>query len=305
MRRIPMVSVPFPSFPILPLLVSVLATASATLRADTVVQIPVASILNTRSVTTLTEGKLVTWQIGIDGNGDADGYLTRAASLFKGDINLKALPDSGLIPATARHPDVQLNYSNADGTGNQTRYVRGIGEFTVPVPQAKYSKLFLFFTSSEGASNLTFKLTYADSSESVSIVMPDYFDIIPATNATLFNLVLDLPKWNKQNVAVEKTHHYIDGVELHPAPGKVLTEVKVSKTAAKAYLVFWGATGIATTPVALDPSLPGKAGKGIPATAHLDPSGRGIRFLVPGRNGGAGGCYSATGATAPWRPISP
>jgi hypothetical protein len=244
MMRIPVVAFPFS-------LTFALAFAMPeAVPADTVVQIPVASILNTRSVTTLTDGKLVTWQIGIDGNGTGDGYLTMAASLFNGDRNPKALPDSGRIPADARHPEVVLNYSNADGTGNQTRYVRGAGDFTVPIPPAGYSKLFLFFTSAEGSSSLTFRFTYTDGADSVKAELPDYYNDLRADDPVLFYLVKDLAKWNKQNKMAEADHHNIDGIELHPAAGRTLTGVKVSKTA-KGYLVFWGATGLAATPVAI------------------------------------------------------
>lgn len=218
-------------------------------RADTTVQIPVASILNCRPVTTFTGGKISTWTIGIDGNGNSDGYLTAAASAFMGDKGLKSLPDSGIIHADARHPEVVLNYSDADSARFQGRYVRGTGDFAFAVPEAKYSKLFLFFTSSEGASTLSIDLTYADATiETKPVTLPDYFDFIPATDTVLFNLVADLPKWNKTNVVAERTHHNLDGIELHPSPAKTLASVKVSKTA-KAYLVFWGATGIATSPV--------------------------------------------------------
>lgn len=235
--------------PLLTLLLFLMAFVQSAL-GDTVVQIPLGSVLNTRSVTTLTNGALVTWQIGIDGGGNGNGYLTSAASLFKGDKNLKALPDSGKIPGDARHPEVTLNFSNADGAGNQTRYMPGAGEFTFSVPQGKYSKLFLFFTSAEGASSLQLKLTYVDSSETRSVVMPDYYNDIKPDDPVLFYLVKDLPKWNKSNTMTEANHHNIDGIELHPVAGKFLTGVTVSKTAA-GYLVFWGATGIATTPVAI------------------------------------------------------
>ncbi len=292
MTRIPLVS----------LLVSFAAAQALLhpLRADTVVQFPVASILNTRSVTTLTSGALVTWLIGIDGDGNADGYLTSAASLFKGDKGLKALPDSGVIPADARHPEVKLNYSNADGTGNQTRYVRLAGEFTVPVPAAKYSKVFLFFTSSEGASTLTFLLTYADATtETKNVVLPDYFDVINTTDPVLFNLVLDMAKWNKLNVHTESNHHNLDGVELHPAADKILSSIKVTKTA-KAYLVFWGATGIATSPVsALNGGTSETKPRQAMGAARIRLSSGRFGFSLPGSTGAA---WSAEGAQVPLRP---
>lgn len=280
--------------------------------AETVVRIPVDSILNTRSVTTLTDGKLVTWQVGIDGGGTGDGYLTLAAALFNGDKNPKALPDSGRIPANARHPEIVLNYSNADGAGNQTRYVRGAGDFSFRVPPAVYSRLFLYFTSAEGSSSLTFTLSYADSSrEVVNVEMPDYYNDLKADDPVLFYVVKDLAKWNRQNRMAEPNHHNIDGVELHPAAGKTLVGVKVAKTA-KGYLVFWGATGIATGPVAL---LAGGACAGGSAGAETarfirmrgEGAADGIGFLRPGAKGSDGArnasngeaIYSATGRNQP------
>jgi hypothetical protein len=296
----------------IPLVSSLLSPAFAlalimprTVPADTVVQIPVASILNTRSVTTLTDGKLVTWQIGIDGNGTGDGYLTMAASLFNGDKNPKALPDSGRIPADARHPEVVLNYSNADGKGNQTRYVRGAGDFTVPIPAAKYPKLFLFFTSAEGASSLTFQYLYADGTDSVKVELPDYYNDLKATDTVLFYLVKDLAKWNNQNKMAEANHHNIDGIELHPAAGRTLTGVKVSKTA-KGYLVFWGATGIATTPVAIR-SGAGKAAEAAGARGPRASERGGALLLGDGKRtarsigfaDGSEGIRSVTGREVP------
>jgi hypothetical protein len=254
-----MYSIPFfRSFPHIAKLVNLAAAlaalAQAALQAATVVQIPVGSVLNTRSVTTLTDGRLVTWQVGIDGGGNGSGYLTMAASLFKGDKNPKALPDSGRFPADARHPEIVLNYSNADGTGNQTRYVRGAGDFTFPVPQARYSKLFLFFTSAEGASSLQIRLDYSDSSQTLDVEMPDYYNDLKAGDPMLFYLAKDLAKWSKANVMTEADHHNIDGVEINPSPGRTLVSVKVSKTA-KGYLVFWGATGMTeSNPVPLRPA---------------------------------------------------
>src|SRR6266436_5087889 len=124
-----------------------------TARADQTVQVPLDTFMTARAVTTLTGGKLVTWTMGIDGGGAADGYMTAAASKFHNDPpTLKALPDDGKFAANARHPDVALHFSNdADATSQQTYWVKGMGSFTFPVPPATYSKMFLFLTSSEGA----------------------------------------------------------------------------------------------------------------------------------------------------------
>src|SRR5689334_21332135 len=82
-------------------------------QADQVVQIAVDALLDARAVTTLTDGRLVTWTVGIDGNGNSDGYMTAAASKFHGDpATLKTLPDDGKFQADARHPEVALHFSN-------------------------------------------------------------------------------------------------------------------------------------------------------------------------------------------------
>lgn len=256
-------------------LVSFQLLSVAAAQAQTVVQIPCASILNTRSVTTLTEGKLVTWQVGIDGGGSGNGYLTTAASLFVGDKNPHALPDSGKVAADARHPEIILNYSNANGVDNQTRFVKGAGDFTMPVPAAKYAKLFLYFTSAEGASSLTFTLNYADSThETVNVELPDYYNDIAANDPVLFYVVKDLAKWSKANKMTEATHHNIDGIELKPSQAKALASVKVAKTA-KGYLVFWGATGVSAGPVtARVPGIPGGPGRFGPRELAVGKSGR-------------------------------
>jgi hypothetical protein len=212
--------------------------------ADDVIQVDVSSILNTRSVTTYSNGKFYTWALGIDGNGGGDGYLTMTASLAKGDVNPKALPDSGKFAATAKLPAVVLNYSNADSTHNQTRYVQGAGEFTFSVPQKNYSRMFLFLTSSEGSSTLQIALTYSDATETKNFVLPDYWNDIAATDPDFCYLAHDLAKWGKQNNMTEANHHNIDALDVHPNPAKMLTGIKVQKTA-PGYMVFWGATGVA------------------------------------------------------------
>src|SRR3954447_10339157 len=78
------------------LLVITICTASAA-QSKKVVQIDITALLNARPVTTLKKGKLTTWTKGIDGNGLADGYLTKSAASFVGDKEAHALPDEALI----------------------------------------------------------------------------------------------------------------------------------------------------------------------------------------------------------------
>jgi hypothetical protein len=213
-------------------------------RASEVIQVDVRPILTGRAVTTLTGGKLVPWTKGVDGGGRADGYMTLAASVANGDKNAKALPDDGCFPATAAHPFVRLNFSNADGKGFQIRSLDCEGSFSFPVPGKRYKKMLIFMTSAEGPSHLSFKLTYADgTSEQREVLLPDYFNDPPAGNTNVFSLAADLAKWNASGKMTERDHHHIHGVDLHPDAGKQLVSVQVGKTA-PGYLVFWGATGV-------------------------------------------------------------
>jgi len=224
-----------------------IATLASVAQADQVVQIPVDALLNARAVTTLTGGALVTWTVGVDGNGTADGYMTAAASKFHNDPpTLKTLPDDGVFAADARHPEVVLHFSNAaPATSQQTHYVRGAGTLMFAVQPATYSQLFLFVTSSEGTSTLKVTLTYSDMMSVLNITVPDYYTVIPANDPVIFNLASDLPKWTAQNAIAEMNHHNLTGLEIHPMTGKTLTGVQIDKTA-PGYFVFWGATGIAT-----------------------------------------------------------
>jgi hypothetical protein len=216
------------------------------IQASEVIQVDVRSILTGRAVTTLTGGKLVPWTKGVDGAGLADGYMTLEASVVNGDKNADALPDDGCFKATALHPFVKLNFTNADGRGSQTRSVEGEGEFTFPVPGKLYKEIFVFLTSAEGPSHLHFKLAYVDGTfEQRDVLLPDYYNDAPAGDTNIFSLATNLAKWNASGRMTERDHHHIHGVDLHPDARKELVSVQVGKTA-PGYLVFWGATGVTT-----------------------------------------------------------
>jgi MYXO-CTERM domain-containing protein len=282
--------------------IAVAVCASGTAGAAQTIQIPVDALLTARSVTTLTGGALVAWTVGVDEGGTGDGFLTAAASKFHKDPPaVKALPDDGRFPADNRHPEVVLHFSNdADPASQQTRPVKGAGEFSFPTPAAQYEKLFLIFTSGEGASALTFTLTYADgTTDVVNQSLPDYYIPIPLTDPVFFNLALDLAKWRQQSTVADAAHHFVDGVEIHPAASKVLTGVKVAKTAA-GFLVFWGATGIATSSIDGgsadgDVSLPADAG---PEVGGSDASSDSEATTGPDQavSGGTDGSPPGTGA---------
>jgi MYXO-CTERM domain-containing protein len=270
---------------------AILGVAGAA-KADQVVQVPVDALLNARAVTTLTDGRLVPWTVGIDGGGLSDGYMTAAASKFHGDpATLKTLPDDGKFPADTRHPEVQLHFSNdALAASQQTHYVRGAGQFSFDVPAATYSKMFLFVTSSEGSSSLSVTLKYADTTDVVPVTVPDYYNDVSATDALVFNLASNLPKWTQQNAVAEMNHHNLTGLELHPRADKALTGIAIDKTAA-GYFVFWGATGIAS-------GLDVDSGVGAPDAPIADAAGEVGGDVVEAGGGGmaGGGGATATGA---------
>jgi len=222
----------------------ILLSASPIQKKGKVIQINIDHLLNARSVTTLTNRKLVTWTKGIDGNGIADGYLTMSAALFKGDNNPHALPDNPLIPATAQHPEVLLHYNNNDSISKQTVAVSGEGNFGFEVPSSHYTNMFLALTSSEGVSQIKVDLHYTDGIESKSFEVPDYYKDIQANDLNYCYLVHDLAKWGKMNNMTEKDHHNIDLLNIHPNPKRILTHIQVEKTEA-GYMVFWASIGLA------------------------------------------------------------
>ena len=217
-----------------------------TARADQVVQVPLPGLLDARPVSTLTGGVVVPWTVGID---QMDGFMTLAAALSLKQTG-PALPDDGKFAANARHPDVVLNFSNAAPADSpQAHHLTGVGMFAFSVPAATYSKLILFFSSSYGDSRLTMTMTYADGTTSMTgLTLPDW-GLGGTLPPTCFQLIAGLHKWTKQGMSVDTPSHTITGVDLSPTASKVLTRVEVSKTSAAQTLIFWGATGMATSPI--------------------------------------------------------
>ncbi|MEP7323912.1 MAG: hypothetical protein ABI761_18435 [Saprospiraceae bacterium] len=209
-------------------------------KTEKVIQIDVSDVLNTRSVTTLTKGKLITWATGID---KENGYLTMAASKFMGDSDPHALPDNSLYPATKSHPEIRLHYSNDDGLGNQTRCLTDSSEFSFKIPKARYADLYLSLTSSYGASSIQIELKYQDGVDMKNFVLPDWFKDIPEDDPDFSYVAHNMGKWGKKNNLNEKDHHNIDALNVHPDPKRILTGIKLKKSQS-GYLVFWAATGV-------------------------------------------------------------
>jgi hypothetical protein len=274
----------------LPTLTALLvATLARPADADVVVQVPVDALLNGRPVTTLTGGSVVPWTVGLD---QTDGFITTAANAFLKQKD-PALPDDGLFAASANRPEITLHFSNvADAKSPQARIVTGVANFEVPVPTAKYSKLYLIIASSYGDCPLTLTLGYADASSTAqNVTLPDWGTgkPLPTTPAIFFNLISGLHKWNQQGMSVDTPTHSITGIELSPDSSKPLSSVRIEKTGAPQTLAFWGATGVATSAPAGSGGASGSGGNGGNGGSSAGSAGTG------GSSAGTGG--SAAGAS--------
>jgi hypothetical protein len=291
------------------LLVSMARAAAV---AETVVQIPVGSLIDGRSVSTVAGGTVTPWTpgLGVDGNGGGDGFVTNAVEAIlatqgkttNGQVGV-ALPNDGMFAADARHPAVVLHFSNTDPIASpQTHQVyqaKGAQSFQVAIPAATYSKMFLFITCSEGAAALTITLNYAGGTPMVTkLTLPDYgIGGASANDPVFFNLISRMRKWTTTDMETDTTSHTITGIELNPTATATLTSIDVAKTN-QAHVVFWGATGIATSAVAIGADGGGTDGGAGGASDGGSDDGRGGGGGAGGAGGGGGvGDAAATGGT--------
>jgi hypothetical protein len=283
------------------------AFAGTAAAANTVVQVDVSSVLDGRTVSTVANGVVTIWTPGdgIDNDGGPNGYVTNAVEALlktqgKTENNAinKALPDDGMFPADpgGRFPAIQLHFSNAAPvTSPQTHSLHhstGPQSFMFQVPPATYSKMFLFMTSSEGVGNLTVTLNYAGGAAPTVLMLqlPDYgTGNTLAGDLVFFNLISGMHKWTTSDTETDTPGHSIMGIEIDPTPTATLTSIEVAKTNNK-YVVFFGATGIATSPVTTGAG--GSAGA-TDAGAGGSPDAR----VADGGAGGVGGQTGASGAT--------
>jgi hypothetical protein len=282
--------------------------------ADTIVQVPVDGVIDGRTVSTLEMGAIVSWTPGqgVDGDGNGDGYVTDAVEAVLntqgktvgGQIG-KALPDDGVFPADNRHPEIVLHYSNtAPSTSPQTHQIyiaQGPQNFSLPVPQATYSKLFLILTASEGAADLTITLNYMGAAPvSANFHLPDYgVGGAAANDPVYFNLIEGMRKWTQTNQEGDGPSHTITGIEIAPSATDMLTSVDIMKTNGS-HVVFWGATGIATSAVNLGTGGAGGTGgaAGAGGGAGMGGVSAGGAQMTGGSGGSAGLAAGGTSAVA-------
>jgi hypothetical protein len=282
-----------------------LATLARSAAADTVVQVPVDSLIDGRTVSTLSGTTIVPWSAaqGVDGDGYNDGFVTTAVEAVLQTQNKTeggklgvALPNDGTFAETTRHPEIVLHFSNtAPNTSPQTHQVhisQGPQSFQFDVPPAAYSKMYLLITASEGGAALTITLNYAGGAAPTvtKLMLPDYgIGGAPANDAVFFNLISGMDKWSSTDQEGDGPSHTITGIELTPSAGDMLTSIQVAKTNGS-HVVFWGATGVATSAVTV-----GSGGSG-GAAGVAGVSGGGGAAIAGGSNASGGASPSAGAA---------
>jgi hypothetical protein len=272
-------------------------------QADTVVQIPVDSVLDGRPVSTLTGGTIVPWTVGdgVDGNGQADGFVTLAVEMKLGQTG-NALPNDGVFPAMNGIPEVDLHFSNdnpATSPQAHSLHAGAVASMQFAVPAATYSKIFLIMTDSEnGEPNMTVTMTYSDSTTSTigPFMLGDYDQGLPGNTAQVsyFSLI-SMHKWSSTDQQGDNPQHMITGVTVAPTPTKTLTGIEIAKPNDGHYVLFWGAVGIATSAVSpIDAGGLGSDGDAGNADSSVEPT----EASTGASSGTANGSGSTSGAGA-------
>jgi hypothetical protein len=284
------------------------ARPAAAATVESVVQVDVSSVIDGRTVSTAQGQTITPWTAmqGVDGHGNADGYVTKAVETLLVGMGKTvggkagvALPDDGMFPPDpkGRFPAVQLHFSNdAPTTSPQTHQIyinpsRGSQSFMFDVPAATYSKMFLFITASEGAAKLAITFNYAGGTAPTTqtVMLPDY-GVGGATNPNdpiFFNLIAGMRKWGSSDQEGDSTTHTITGIELAPNATATLASIKVEKMNGS-HCVFWGATGIASGAV-----MTGAGG----STGGGTDGGAAGATEDAGGGAGAGGSTGSAGST--------
>lgn len=205
-----------------------------------VIDVDISSLLNRDTIINNGgPGGLDTVQDGLD----AYSFLTQSAATALFPSGPNGLPDNALFPANAQHPDVHLNYSNADN-GNNSYWRNATGTFSLNVPDLTYQRLDLFVTSAAAATTISVTLHYADGSQETfaGLAVPDWFNNI--SQPYQYYLIDGLDRANNNGTGyADANNPAIFGIMLYPADSKLLTSVDINKTASGGNLVLYGATG--------------------------------------------------------------
>jgi hypothetical protein len=213
----------------------------------TAVQINLDQQLNARVVITQKEGRLQLVDNALDTGGSI--LITKTAAEVSKAVNIKPLPDSGIIAANDRHPEVKLHYADGDAGPQVHRISARTETCSIPVPAHHYRQMQAFFISANGPTPISATLHYADgSSQKQTTQVPDFFFLPAATDKAWFILVNDFGKVDKNGKMTETDHHYIHGFDLNPDSGKVLQKVEITKENSGSVLNLFGLTGTLDNP---------------------------------------------------------
>ena len=215
------------------------ASIAGIARAGEAVQIDASSVFNMRPVSTMVAGKLVPMTGDIDGAG---GVATKSAAKSQGTDDPFSMPDDGKFPANDKHALIIMPYAKDDGKSPQARTSRAEDSFSFPVPPKNYSKLWLFLASGRGPSDIAVEMKYSDgSTETRKMQVPDWFWDLKPDDPDRCYVATNLSKWGPKR-QLEKNHHSIFGLNIHPNPAKTLTSLGITKTK-PGIMAFCGATG--------------------------------------------------------------
>jgi hypothetical protein len=185
---------------------------------------------------------------------DGFGWNFMTSSFSKSVKGAAALPDRGLFPADANHPEVQLWYDDVAAVDN-ARVVAQSKSFSIATPPRFFKLVQIYCTSGDGDSDVTFTLNYADgTSTAFSVVIPDWWDNYPL-RANQFALVDKVDRydwmtkqlWSRAPFNMPPAFRII-GVNLAADPARVLTGVTVADAAndaGQSLFVFFGGVAIA------------------------------------------------------------
>jgi hypothetical protein len=206
-----------------------------------------SQLLNARVIITQKQGQLQWADHALDRGNSI--LITRTAAQVSQAGKLNPLPDSGLIPANDRHPEVKLNYADGEAGPQVYRISARTNTCAIPVPDQRYRQMQAFFISANGPTPISLTLHYADgTSEKRVTQVPDFFFPPTTNNPGWFVLVDDFGKVDKTGKMTESTHHYIHGFDLNPDSSKVLQKVDLTKEDSGSVLNLFNLTGTLAGP---------------------------------------------------------
>ena len=197
-----------------------------------VVQIDVTEVL-TDDVIVNTLG------IGIDGSQvpvtapklGACLLTEKAAKLLAAGTG-NGLPDDGRLPKGAHHPAIQLSYRDGDCGPNARRLTWAGDVFSFPVPPDQYTEVHLVMLGGGGSLEVKVSFTFEDGTmeELDRCTVPDWFDDV-AEGDDLYHLCngMDFVRQDGRSGYMDRNDASLFGLRFVPEPGKILTQVTVSR----------------------------------------------------------------------------